>query len=161
VRLAVDGRLYMLNGMRSSEAIQSGPSLAGAVALLESGGLPISDLTEAHLVHFFHSGPAMAPSGLVGLEIYGAYALLRSLVVAPELRSTGLGSALVEHAESYAREVGVQSVFLLTATAERFFQRRGYGLGDRASAPAEIRGTREFVDICPASSAFMVKHLVS
>jgi amino-acid N-acetyltransferase len=138
--------------------IQSPPTLAGAVALLEAAGLPVADLTEAHLNHFFYYGSATEPNGLIGLELYGRQALLRSLVVAPPARSAGLGGALLEHAESHARATGAQSIFLLTTTAEPFFRRRGYVLADRADAPALIRNTREFGDICPASSAFMVKH---
>ena len=139
--------------------IKSNPSLAGAVALLQGAGLPVSDLTAAHLSHFFYSGSAADPDGLVGLELYDTEALLRSLVVAPALRSAGLGGALLDHAESYARAAGVRSIFLLTTTAESFFSTRGYVLADRASAPAPIRATREFASICPASSAFMMKHL--
>jgi amino-acid N-acetyltransferase len=135
------------------------PSLAGAIALLQSAGLPVADLTAAHLEHFFYYGSAAQPTGMVGLELYDQHALLRSLVVAPTLRSTGLGSALLEQAESHARKAGVSSIFLLTTTAEPFFRRHGYVLADRAGAPASIRATREFADICPASSAFMVKHL--
>ena len=140
-------------------AIQSPPSLAGAVALLQSAGLPVTDLTEMHLNHFFYCGSAIEPEGLVGLEMYGKQALLRSLVVAPALRSRGVGGVLLDHAESRARVAGIQSIFLLTVTAEPFFRRRGYVLLDRASAPESIRATREFSDICPTSSAFMAKHL--
>jgi amino-acid N-acetyltransferase len=140
--------------------IQSRPLLPAAVALLSSVGLPTSDLTEAHLEHFFYCGSAAALSGLVGVEICRPYALLRSLVVIPAFRSCGLGRALVDHAESHARAEGAQSLFLLTTTAESFFHRHGYAPAERANAPAEIRGTREFADICPASSAFMVKRLV-
>jgi amino-acid N-acetyltransferase len=139
--------------------IQSGPSLTGAVALLQSSGLPVSDLTAAHLSNFFYSGSAADPDGLIGLELYGMEALLRSLVVAPALRSAGVGGALLDHAESYARGAGVRSIFLLTTTAESFFSARGYVLADRATAPATIRASREFACICPASAAFMLKHL--
>jgi hypothetical protein len=43
--------------------------------------------------------------------------------------------------------------------ATRFFKRLGYENADRATAPAGIRTTREFADICPASSAFLTKLL--
>ena len=138
--------------------IESPPSLRGAVALLRSAGLSVSDLTAAHLNNFYYSGSAAEPDGIIGLELYGTQALLRSLVVAVSMRSTGLGSALLDHAESHARGAGVQSIYLLTTTAESFFSRRGYVLTRRDDAPASIRVTREFADICPASSAFMVKH---
>jgi amino-acid N-acetyltransferase len=74
-----------------------------AVALAESAGLPVADLTDGHLEHFFYCGPSESLTGLVGLELYGTDALMRSLVVAPSVRGTGIGSLLVAHAESYAR----------------------------------------------------------
>jgi amino-acid N-acetyltransferase len=145
----------------SNHIIQSPPSLRGAVALLRSADLPVSDLTAALLSNFYYAGSAAEPDGIIGLELYGTQALLRSLVVAAAVRSTGLGSALLNHAESQARRAQVQSLYLLTTTAEWFFSARGYVLTHRDDAPAYIRATREFADICPASSAFMVKHFGS
>jgi amino-acid N-acetyltransferase len=135
------------------------PSRAIAAALLDRVGLPTSDLTDAHMDHFFYAGDASAPSGLVGLEVYRSSALLRSLAVAPDHRSTGLGSALVEHAESHARTLCVSRLFLLTTAAEPFFHRLGYRVTPREGAPQDIRSTREFADLCPASSVFMAKRL--
>lgn len=71
-----------------SRDIQSGPPLAAVVALLSRCGLPVSDLTQAHLAHFFYAGAASEPDGLIGLEICGSHALLRSLVVSPEFGQT-------------------------------------------------------------------------
>lgn len=144
-----------------SREIAAGPALSGALRLLESAGLPASDLGHAHLEHFFFIGSASAPTGLVGLEPYGDCALLRSLVVAPSARADGAGTALVEHAESHARSLGVRDVYLLTTTAEGFFARLGYMRIGRESAPGAVRATREFSEICPAGSAFMVKHLLT
>jgi amino-acid N-acetyltransferase len=139
--------------------IEPRPSRAAAAALLESAGLPSSDLTDAHMEHFFFCGPAAQPSGIIGIEVGGEAALLRSLVVAAEHRATGMGAALTERAERHARERGARSLYLLTTTAEDFFARRGYVSAARESAPAAIKNTREFAGLCPASSAFMVKQL--
>jgi amino-acid N-acetyltransferase len=139
--------------------IRPRPALCAATALLESAQLPTADLTEAHCEHFFCAGPADAPTGLVGLELFGDVALLRSLVVSAEARSSGMGSALVRFAEDHARARGVRAVYLLTTTAEAFFLRRGYSPAARDSAPEAIRSTREFAGICPASSAFLSKQL--
>jgi amino-acid N-acetyltransferase len=141
------------------QTISAGPAPEAARGLLAAANLPTSDLTDEQLTGFFYCGPATAPSALIGLEIYGAEALLRSLVVDPSLRSTGLGSALVERAEAHAATHGVGTLYLLTTTAETFFARRGYHRIDRAVAPAAIRSTREFGGLCPASSAFMFKRL--
>jgi N-acetylglutamate synthase-like GNAT family acetyltransferase len=146
--------------MEPTHAIRARPTREAAVQLLESAGLPSQDLTDAHLDHFFCVGPSSTPYGLIGLELHASDALLRSLVVAPDRRRTGLATALVAHAERHALSQGATSIFLLTTTAEAFFQRRGYVVADRASAPRAIRATREFTDLCPASSAFLMKTLV-
>jgi amino-acid N-acetyltransferase len=139
--------------------IRGRPPRSTAVALLQAQGLPVSDITDEHLEHFFFVGSDGSPSGLIGLEIYGADALLRSLVVGENARSKGLGSALAEHAEQYASSTSVRSIYLLTTTAEAFFKRLGYERIDRSQAPPSIERSREFASLCPASSAFMVKSL--
>lgn len=135
------------------------PTLEAISGLLTAARLPTEDLTEAHCQHFYYSGPASAPTGLIGLELFGDVALLRSLVVTPEGRGHGQGSDLLKHAETQAQTLGVRSLYLLTTTAEAFFSKHGYRRTPRESAPEAIRATREFADICPASSAFMVRQL--
>lgn len=139
--------------------IRGRPPRSTAVALLQAQELPVSDLTDEHLEHFLFAGSDGSPTGLVGLEIYGADALLRSLVVSKDDRRKGLGSSLVEHAEQFASSKGVRSIYLLTTTAEAFFKRLGYERIDRSQAPPSIERTREFAGLCPASSALMVKFL--
>jgi amino-acid N-acetyltransferase len=140
-------------------AIRQRPSLAAAKALLEGANLPTADLTDQHCEHFFYCGPAATPDGIVGLELLGDVALLRSLVVGRGARSSGLGTALVQFAENHARSQGARTVYLLTTAAEGFFTRRGYASATRDSAPSAIRATREFAGLCPASSAFLSKQL--
>ena len=140
-------------------AIHQAPTREYVVGLLESASLPSSDLSEGDMKDFFYAGPATAPVGIVGLQFYGSDALLRSLVVSATHRAKGLGQKLVEHAEQHARTRGVATVYLLTTTAERFFRSRGYVVTPRDSAPPAIRSTPEFASLCPASSAFLSKHL--
>lgn len=134
--------------------------LAPIGRLLESAQLPAGDLTVAHLEAFRvaedREGRLL---GGVGIEVAGGAALLRSLVVEPAERGTGLGHALVEAALEMARARGVSQVWLLTTTAERFFERLGWRRVARDSAPAGIRATAEFATICPASSVCMVRDL--
>jgi amino-acid N-acetyltransferase len=139
--------------------IRGRPTRSTAVALLQAQGLPVSDITDEHLEHFFFVGPDGSPTGLVGLELYGADALLRSLVVTANARSKGLGSTLIDHAEQYAALKSVRSIYLLTTTAEAFFKRLGYERVERSNAPPSIQLTHEFADLCPASSAFMSKRI--
>lgn len=141
----------------SALSIEPNPSLRTAVALLGVVGLPSSDLTKQHLEHFMFSGPREAPTGLVGLELFGSDALLRSLAVAPTAQYSGLGSTLLEQAEGYAYTHGVRSRCLLTTTAPTFFEERGYRPTSREDCPAAIRSTSEFASLCPASSTLLVK----
>lgn len=136
------------------------PEEADVKRLLAESGLPTADITAEHLLHFFGCGPKGELQGVVGLEIYGTVALLRSLAVTAGKQRTGIGTELVGHAESYARENGIESLYLLTSAAEAFFLRRGYSRIPRENAPGAIEATGEFSGLCPASSTFMVKHLV-
>jgi amino-acid N-acetyltransferase len=135
------------------------PDEAEVKELLSDAGLPTADLTARHMEHFFVWNSDEKLDGVVGLEIYGDVALLRSLAVRADKRGEGIGSRLAKHAEGYARELGVRSLFLLTLTAEPFFRNRGYARVSREQAPAAIKATSEFAGVCPASSIFMVKRL--
>ncbi|HEY3784108.1 MAG TPA: arsenic resistance N-acetyltransferase ArsN2 [Steroidobacteraceae bacterium] len=135
------------------------PPLDSATALLGAVGLPASDLTERHLDDFLYCGPAESLQGLVGLEIYGHDALLRSLAVSPQSRRTGMGAALVQHAERHALGKGVRTVYLLTTGARTFFEELGYGHTTRESCPLAIRSTQEFASLCPETSAILMKRL--
>jgi amino-acid N-acetyltransferase len=137
------------------------PDESAVIKLLSESDLPIADITARNAVCFFGCGSGPELEGLVGLELYGEVALLRSLAVAAAHRRVGLGSRLVAHAERHAQDHGVKSLYLLTTTAEAFFLRHGYARIPREDAPAAIRGTKEFAGICPVSSAFMVKSLWS
>ncbi len=122
--------------------IATGPTRSGARILLESANLPTADLGDAQLDHFFFVGQATAPIALVGLELFGEHALLRSLVVTPSARAGGAGTALVDHAEDFARLQGVRELFLLDDDRRRILwparlrpARSGQGAGIHSFNP--------------------------
>jgi amino-acid N-acetyltransferase len=128
-------------------------------ALLSACGLPIDDLN-GHAFHdFFGCGSDHALAGVVGVELYGPFGLLRSLAVAPASRGRGFAKRLVSEAEAYAVQNGVSELYLLTETASRFFASLGYETRSRESAPHAIRSTTQFGSLCPDSAAFMMKRL--
>jgi amino-acid N-acetyltransferase len=127
--------------------------------LLGEAKLPAGDLTERHMEGFFACGAADAPDGVVGVELHGRDALLRSLAVEPAARGRGCGRALVARAERHAGEHGAQRIYLLTTSAADFFARLGYKRVEREQAPAGIRETSEFSVLCPASSVLMMKEM--
>ncbi|NID14509.1 hypothetical protein [Luteibacter yeojuensis] len=57
------------------------------------------------------------------------------------------------------RRPGFAKLFLLTTTATDYFVERGYRRVDREEVPADIRSTRQFAGLCPASALVMVKEL--
>jgi amino-acid N-acetyltransferase len=137
------------------------PSESQVRRLLNDAKLPTADLTPEHLKRFIGCGLEEAPKGVVGLEIYGPDALLRSLTVEEKTRGQGCGKALVAEAERYAKGQGVRRIYLLTTNAAKFFDNLGYSVVPRADAPECVRKTPEFSSLCPSSSTFMAKDLTA
>ncbi|TFW01825.1 GNAT family N-acetyltransferase [Oxalobacteraceae bacterium OM1] len=129
------------------------------LALLKDSGLPYQDIEETRLNDFLVAEGGQSLLGAVGLEVYGDAALLRSLVVRPESRWTGLGNQLVTAIEEHARQKGVSTVYLLTTTAADYFVRRGYDTMPRSEAPAALQATTEFAGLCPSQAVCMRRRL--
>lgn len=128
-------------------------------ALLEAERLPASDLDERALERFLVMREDSRIDGIIGLELYGETALLRSLVVAPPARGRGAGAAMAHAAERLAADMGANTIYLLTTSAERFFRVHGYRNIDRAEAPIPIQGTTQFSALCPSTAVLMTKPL--
>jgi amino-acid N-acetyltransferase len=126
-------------------------------ALLAASGLPGQDLTPAHLGSFWIEQDSAGLVGVVGLEPHGRVALVRSLAVRADERGRGLGGALLARAELQAGALGIEALYLLTTTAERFFAARGYTVIPRDAAPPSIRATAEFAELCPVRSVCLTK----
>lgn len=129
--------------------------------LLSACELPTSDISPSNSLLLFGCRSDAGLVGVIGLEVFGSVALLRSLAVAPKLRNHGLGKSLVEFAEAHAASLGVESLYLFTTTAAAFFSKLGYLPASREEAPLPIKATTQFSGLCPASSAFMCKYLHS
>jgi amino-acid N-acetyltransferase len=97
--------------------------------------------------------------GVVGLELYGSSALLRSAAVEDGWRGSGVGRVLVERALDLARERRIEDVYLLTTTAEQYFPRFGFACVSRDAVAEEVRCSVEFQSACPASAVAMRKSL--
>ena len=127
--------------------------------LLKECGLLTEDIPPAKPPAFFGIYSDGSLSAVIGLELFGDAALLRSLAVLPANRGKGLAQELVSYAENYALSQNIQSLFLLTETAESFFQKIGYRTAVRSDAPQAIKATSQFSGLCPASSSFLTKQL--
>jgi amino-acid N-acetyltransferase len=93
--------------------------------LLAECTLPCEDITPAHLRHFLVVRHQTKLVGVIGLELLGSFALLRSLAVQIDFRGQKIASQLTKQAEAYARSHKVRSLYLLTTTAEGFFTKQG------------------------------------
>jgi len=127
--------------------------------LLQESGLPIADLGPDKLDGFLVVEDGDELAGLIGLQVFGTTGLLRSLVVAQQARSAGLGGELVGALESAAQTAGIRELWLLTIDAERFFERQGFDIVNRETVPNVIRETDEFSDLCPGDAFLMMKKL--
>ena len=125
---------------------------------MDEAGLPTDDLDLPGRT-FFRLADELGPIGYVGLEQVGEDALLRSLLVLENKRSSGHGARLVAEVERVARRGGSMRLHLLTAGAASFFRRLGFRAASRAEAPSAIATTAQFTGLCPSSATYLIKDL--
>jgi len=126
---------------------------------LSEAGLPDDDITESMCSAFLlaRNGDDVIATGAV--ERCGRNGLLRSLAVAPAMRSRGLGVDVLRALEAKARSDGLQSLYLLTLDKQDFFSHLGFHEVPRAEAPDAVRETAQFKLLCPSTSTLMAKVL--
>ena len=126
--------------------------------LLAGAGLPLSGIDSAWATFVALDGEDVV--GAAALERHGPrhepVFLLRSVVVSPTHRSTGVGRGLVTAALSSADdavEAGTATVGLLTETADGYFDRFGFRPVDRADLPPVLQSSTELTGACPATAS--------
>lgn len=132
-------------------------NFSAALDLIKKNDLPADDISEQTKLFVIEEKNAVI--GTVGIEIYEKEALLRSLSVTEEKRSLGIGKELVDFIENFAVRQSVNSIYLLTTTADKFFHEKGYAIVGREHVPEIIRNSSEFSKFCPASAIVMKKQL--
>ena len=132
-------------------------NILNALDLIKKNDLPADDISEQTKLFVIEENKTVI--GTVGIEIYSDDALLRSLSVDADKRSRGIGKLLVDFIENFALGQRISNIYLLTTTAEKFFQRKGYTIIGREDVPESIRYSSEFSKVCPASAIVMKKQL--
>ncbi|MFO7258988.1 MAG: arsenic resistance N-acetyltransferase ArsN2 [Bacteroidota bacterium] len=141
-----------------SAPIRDAESFEAFRDLLRSVNLPCDDLSlDRHLLIGYYEDNRLIGTG--ALELFGPYALLRSLAVKDALRGRSLGSRITDELIDLARENKVEKIYLLTETARLFFKRKGFVDVDRKDVPAEVQASSEFSGVCSDSAVCMVKTL--
>jgi amino-acid N-acetyltransferase len=134
--------------------LASPQDLQAVTRLLDANGLPSADIAR-HLHACLVARAGHEIVGVVGLEVYGARALLRSLCVEAAHRRHAVAATLCDHIETLAHSLGVTELYLLTTTAEGYFARRGYRTVPRDTVPPEIAATEQFRALCPSTAICM------
>jgi amino-acid N-acetyltransferase len=123
-------------------------------ALLTANDLPTAGVDE-HWKTFVVARDGDRIVGCGGSEAYQLAALIRSVAVAPDYRSHGLGRRIVRQLLDRLASRGIREFYLLTTTAEEYFRKRGFKTIDRDEVHPQLLASREFQDACPSSAVCM------
>ena len=141
----MDLNYKLINDTESFEAFRS---------LLKASGLPADDLDfKKDMLVGYYEGDALVGTG--GLEIYGPYALLRSLSVKLGIRGKAVGTTITEYLLQEAKKKKLKEIYLMTETAHGFFLKKGFKDVARDTIPEEVKKSAEFSKLCPESAAVM------
>jgi amino-acid N-acetyltransferase len=145
-------------GCMSELGAASATDLTAIRGLLDGCGLPTGDLESARPEFVvIREDDLIVAAG--ALQRFGRTALLRSVVVSPGRRRSGLGRRVVVELERLARAAGIDQVILLTESALGFFARQGYRIIERSAAPEDMQHSEEFGSLCPSSATCMAKRV--
>ncbi len=130
--------------------------LAQVLALLRDASLPTAGVEE-HFANFLVAVDAPGDIvGAIGMEqCPDGTGLLRSAVVKPTLRNSGIGTMLYEKLIGRARSTGIRRMILLTTTAERYFARKEFRTIPRSSVTGPVTRSSEFAGACPDTAVCM------
>lgn len=122
--------------------------------ILQKEKLPYQDIEDENVEIYVLKNDNIL-LGFIGLEKYDKIAFLRSMVVDEQYRSKGYGKYLVNELISCCRNKNVNDLYLLTCSAEKFFEKLGFKKILREDAPEEIKQTKQFLGLCPCHSTCM------
>lgn len=128
------------------------------VNLLKEADLLTEDLPDG-LRNFLLAKQDGMLVGVAGLELFGPVGLLRSVAVNPTHQGKGIAGQLVGQLLAGADERGLREVYLITTTADHYFDRYGFEPVNREQVPEAIQQTRQFSGLCPSSAVVMKRNL--
>ena len=130
---------------------------AEIVRLLMADALPVEGVDD-NLDNFLLLEEGDEIIGCVGLEFYDKVGLLRSLAVTQNRRGNGYGKRLTEAVLNLAGNKNIETLYLLTETAEKFFEKFGFSPIHREHAGSAIKQSSEFKYLCPDTAVLMIKN---
>ncbi|MDR6809693.1 amino-acid N-acetyltransferase [Dyadobacter sp. BE34] len=127
-------------------------------SLLKEADLLTDDLPTG-LEHFILARNEGALVGVAGMELFEQVGLLRSIAVSPDHQGKGIARKLVEQLLANADKQEIEAVYLITTTADHYFDRYGFVVVNREQVPEAIQQTRQFSGLCPTSAVVMKRDL--
>jgi amino-acid N-acetyltransferase len=128
--------------------------------LLKDAGLVPIGLEEEKLQLFCEQDKNDEVLGVVGLEIYGTAAILRSLAVQEDMRKQGIGRRLLSEVFVFEKNNEITELYLMTETIGKMLEQSyGFSYIGREKVPGDMAQSPLFKDVCHCSCAVMVKQL--
>ncbi|MBA4548124.1 hypothetical protein H1R82_01455 [Thermoactinomyces intermedius] len=100
---------------------------------------------EEHLDHFFIAelpaggkGDVSQMVGIVGMEVYPPYGLIRSFVLERAPWNSKVGVHMIQVILSYAEQMGLSRIYLLAGQSTHFFSRLGFVKTGEEHLPEEL-----------------------
>ena len=131
-------------------------------SLLQGARLPVIGLD--HVEHLFILESDGYVLGAVGFEAYPPYALLRSLIVAPQVQGQGHGRRLLKFILNEVKTQEFIEAYALTTTIPNWLSRLGFEKISRLDLPEALHGSVQLLGACPASALvfrFQLQYLPS
>ncbi len=144
--------------MKKPSKMGKQPDLIKIAELLKANNLPYEDIISSK-VEFITEEQDGVLLGCIGIEKYAEDGLLRSLAVDDLYKNNGIGKKLIDELFNKSRIEGIKKIHLLTTTAEKYFEKYGFQIAERAKAPNGILQSKEFSEICPVSSTYMIMNI--
>lgn len=126
--------------------------------LLDSYDLPSIDIEE-HLLSFVVAKSNGKIIGVGGFERCEEFGLLRSFAVSPSQTGRGIADHIFHLVREKTLECGIEQLYLLTTTADKYFNKFGFVACNRDAVPDQIKATQQFSELCPCSAVVMVANV--
>jgi amino-acid N-acetyltransferase len=127
--------------------------LPNIMSFLKNNGLPTNGVEKCLTNFVVAEDKDGSWVGIAGLEVYGKGGLLRSVAVGKQYRGLGHGRKLVDAVLGNAKARGIQTVYLLTDSADAYFKGLGFEAVDRENIDEAVKASPEFTECCETAVA--------
>jgi C_GCAxxG_C_C family probable redox protein len=128
--------------------------MPSVLSLLKQCSLPTEDIPHDNQV-FWVAKKDQEIAGVIGLEKYEPSGLLRSFAVHPSHRGKTIGARLLYYAIGQADKLEIESLYLCTDTAARYFEKYNWIYVRRESVSEKVQQSEEFRSAWSASTCCM------